>query len=260
MASLVDTPEYLLACNQEKSPENLALFNAANAGSASGVENALKKGAKPNYIHNPDEQKNSLHIAAENGYTAIVKILLDSGAVVNAESGATKDTALTLAAHSGNAETVSLLLERGADVCASNCYGNTALHEAAHDGNDEIIALLLKAGAPVNAKNHKGSTPLAFFCYNQDAKTHEVATAKLLLDGGADASSTDESGMTPLLVACTVGRGDLISLLMEFGACPTVQDGKGRSAEDIANFHGFEDLMVRFGPNSPSKRFGNRAF
>jgi uncharacterized protein len=260
MASLVETPEYLLACNQVKSAENLALFNAANAGSASGVESALKKGAKPNYIHNPDEQKTSLHIAAENGYTAIAKILLENGAVVDAASGSTKNTALMLAAHSGNADTVALLLENGADVSASNCYGNTALHEATHDGNDEIVAMLLKAGAPVNAKNHKGSTPLAFFCYNQDAKTHEIGTAKLLLDNGADASSLDESGMTPLLVACTVGRSDLITLLMEYGACPTVQDGKGRTAEDIATFHGFEDLMVRFGHNSPSKRFGNRAF
>jgi len=259
MASLVETPEYLHASNQLKSAENLALYNAANAGSASGVEGALKKGAKPNYIHNPDDQKTSLHIAAENGYHAIVKILLENGADVDIASGATKNTALILAAHSGSADTVSLLLSSGAEATAANCYGNTALHEAAQDGNDEIIAILLKAAAHPNAKNHKGSTALNFFCYGKDAQTHPTQTAKLLLDGGANASSSDDAGMTPLLVACTVGRSDLISLLMEFGACPTVKDDSGRSAEDIAKFHGYQDLMVRFGPNSPSKRFGDRS-
>lgn len=257
MASLVHPPEYLLACNQEKSPENLALYNAANAGSASGVESALKKGAKVNYIHNPDDQKNSLHVASEKGYAAIAKILLDNGAVVEAHSGATKNTALTLAARSGNPDTINILLDFNADVNASNCYGNTPLHEAAEEGDKEILSILLKAGADVNAKNHKGSTPLAFFCYSKDSKTHPIATAKLLLDAGADASSLDEVGMSPLLVACTVGRSDLISLLMEYGACPTIRDKNGRSAEDIATFHGYEDLMVRFGPNSPSKRFNH---
>ena len=71
--------EYLLQRNQEKSPENVALYKAATCGSLTGVENALKKGAKPNYIHHPDEQKNSLHVVCENGYYDIAKLLLDNG-------------------------------------------------------------------------------------------------------------------------------------------------------------------------------------
>lgn len=250
--------EYLLQKNQEKSPENIALFNAAMVGSKAGVESALQKGGKPNYFHNPQEQKNSLHISCENGYHEIVKLLIEHGAVLEALSGVSQATPMVFAAQSGSPETVQVLVDAGARVNAANCYGNTPLHEAAHDGNGDIVDILLKAGADVNAKNHKGSCPLSFMCYSENAETHPVSVAKKLLDARANASSTDEEGMTPLLVACASGRSDLISLLMDYGACPTVRDNSGRSATDIANFHGHPELMVRFGPDSPMKRFGDR--
>lgn len=139
-----------------------------------------------------------------------------------------------------------------------NCYGNTALHEAAHEGHTEVLKLLIKAGAELNVQNHKGSTPLAFYCFNNDPETHPVSNARHMLQAGAHAGSKDKSGMTPLLVSCTAGRNDLISVLMDFGACPTAKDDRGRTASDIAEFHGYPDLIQRFGPDSPMRRFGEQ--
>ena len=129
-----------------------------------------------------------------------------------------------------------------------NCYGNSALHEAAHEGHTEVIELLLKSGAEVNVRNHKGSTPLSFFCYNSDKESHPESTLRMLLTNGAHVGATNGEGMTALLCAATAGRNDLISALMDFGACPTAKDSAGRSASDIADFHGYPDLMQRFGP------------
>lgn len=92
-------PEYS-AENQVPTDANLALFKSALAGSLTGVENALKKGSftiylvsiitftraggKPNFFHRPEDQKNALHVACENGNAEIVEILLKNGALYDA--------------------------------------------------------------------------------------------------------------------------------------------------------------------------------
>ena len=55
---------------------------------------------------------------------------------------------------------VKLLLERGADVNAGDPRGNTAITEAASKGCDrELMRMLIKAGAKINATNASGLTP-----------------------------------------------------------------------------------------------------
>ena len=56
---------------------------------------------------------------------------------------------------------------------AGNGYGNTALHEACRGGNASTVRVLLQAGADVNAENHKGSTPLHIFCYESSGTLYQ---------------------------------------------------------------------------------------
>ena len=56
-------------------------------------------------------------------------------------------TALMLAALEGQTEAVRLLLEAGADVHAKSNDGTTALITAVSEGHPEIVELLRKAGA-----------------------------------------------------------------------------------------------------------------
>ena len=65
-------PSYLLAENQLNSNENINLYMAALNGDLNQVKSNLKAGAKPNYFYRPEEQKNSLHIAAEKGYLEVL--------------------------------------------------------------------------------------------------------------------------------------------------------------------------------------------
>jgi len=58
-------------------------------------------------------------------------------------------TALMSAAYNGQADTVKLLIEKGADVNAE-ARGYTALAAAVYSGNPDIVRMLLRAGADPN--------------------------------------------------------------------------------------------------------------
>ena len=57
-----------------------------------------------------------LMLAAMNGHTPTVKLLLDMGSDINAQIETNRNTALTLACFQGRHEVVSLLVERQANV------------------------------------------------------------------------------------------------------------------------------------------------
>ena len=57
-----------------------------------------------------------LMLAAMNGHTQAVRLLLDMGSDINAQIETNRNTALTLACFQGRHEVVNLLLERKANV------------------------------------------------------------------------------------------------------------------------------------------------
>ena len=57
-------------------------------------------------------------------------------------------------------ETVTLLLDRGIDLNASNRKGWTPLHWAARNDHRELVAFLLERGADRTAMDKYGRTPL----------------------------------------------------------------------------------------------------
>ena len=68
------------------------------------------------------------------------------------------ESALHWAALSGNAATVRLLLERGADPDGFDLRGNTPLHGAADAGHLETARLLLGRARSPGAKNLEGKS------------------------------------------------------------------------------------------------------
>jgi ankyrin repeat protein len=78
-----------------------------------------------------------------------------------------------------------LLLDHGADVNATDSYGNTTLHHVAAsisisaNQRTHFIKLLLKRKADINQKNNDGKTPLyyASIAYN---RSYNVSSKKLV--------------------------------------------------------------------------------
>jgi ankyrin repeat protein len=72
---------------------------------------------------------------------------------------------------------------------------------------------------------------------------------RALLADGADLTSTDETGLTPLMVAASAGSPEIVELLLSAGADPKPKDKFGYSAQDLAYWYG-EYRMGAYTPES----------
>ncbi len=88
-----------------------------------------------------DNETRPLHIAAQEGFIAGVKGLLDHGADIEAVNG-DGETALLIAVRRQRFAVVEQLILRGADLLHADTYGNTALSLAQRRRNAGILRLL----------------------------------------------------------------------------------------------------------------------
>ena len=96
----------------------------------------------------------SLHYAATGGHTAIIQLLLDQSAYIDAESP-NGTTPLMMAARYGNEKAVQLLITEGADWKLKNQLGLTALDFAVQGRRPEAIKLLQSLSSVTDGANPK---------------------------------------------------------------------------------------------------------
>jgi len=148
--------------------------------------------------------------AASVGRTARVAELLDGDPGLVHRASGDGFFPLGLAAFFGHADTVRLLLARGADVAAvaRNPMRVQALHSAVASRNVETVQLLLEAGAPVNDKQQEGWTPLHAAVHAGHAEL-----VRLLVAHGADPALPNDAGQTPAGMAAELGSGEILAAL-----------------------------------------------
>ncbi|HZF78742.1 MAG TPA: ankyrin repeat domain-containing protein [Rubrivivax sp.] len=118
------------------------LMMAALKGNLQGTQRLIERGAQINR-----EGWTPLHYAASNGQedsTAVVKLLLDRGAPVDARAP-NGNTPLMMAARYGAFRSAELLLARGADRRLRNNAGMTAAELARLEGRDSLAERLSPA-------------------------------------------------------------------------------------------------------------------
>lgn len=113
-----------------------ALMMAALRGNLAWCERLLARGASVN-----KSGWSPLHYAATGPEPKVVKLLLERGAVVDAESP-DKTTPLMMAARYGKEESVTLLLARGADPKRTNARNMNAADFARGGGRDWLAERL----------------------------------------------------------------------------------------------------------------------
>ena len=205
------------------------------AGDAASVDALLAR--DPSLVNATDEDGlTPIVVATYYGQEAMASLLANRGAVLDLFSAAARGnterlrglldedptrinayspdgwTPLALAAFFGRATTIERLLERGADVNAKsrNAMGNLPIHAAAAGGRTEAVAALLAGGADVNAVDVRGWTPLALAAQNGSR-----AIVELCLAHGADAYSRSHDGRSALDVAQVAGNDEIVALLRE---------------------------------------------
>jgi len=99
-----------------------------------------------------------LHLAAIIDNVKVVRILINSGADIDAADPVNRIRPLHNAAKNGCPNVSEFLLKHGADMDAQTARGDTALHLAAANGHADIVSLLLNYHANHAASNSAGFT------------------------------------------------------------------------------------------------------
>jgi len=105
------------------------------------------------------------------------------------------------------------------------------LHRAAADGDMALAQSLIKEGVPLNLFDDIGYAPLHYA-----AKYEDHAMVKLLLDAGADINAREEetNSNTAVSVAASDASPEMVKLLLQRGADPTITGWMGMDANDVA--------------------------
>jgi len=184
----------------------------------------------------PNRREQLLLTAAREGCVADIENLLESGLGIDAP-GSAGETALHLAAANGRTAVVNLLLSLGADpmvrttapladtVSLAGAASRTAAHAAAAAGHHAALSALLEHDTSALAVSDAGGdTCLHLACANG----HEAVAELLLRRQGVDAQSTT-TGATPLAVAAGLGLLPVVQLCLAYGSAVDTADWEGNT-------------------------------
>lgn len=176
------------------------------------------------------EDDSALDVAAASGQLEIMRELIRRGANVNALDRIKGFNVFFRAGLSDRAsEAIDILVAAGGHVNSEDSAerNSTALHYFANLGSSDAVAALLRHGAKVNKKDKRGATPIHLAAGNG-----HVDVVKALIAAGAHLSSRleDDSCMAALDIAATKGHVSVLEVLLDGGAKTYSVDLHGRTA------------------------------
>ena len=176
------------------------------------------------------------------GVVDVVRHLLQLGANVNMtilDDDNFRETLLHRVARSGSIAMLNLLLEQGAIVDALDTDGSSALHQAALKERADVLLVLIGAGAKVDLPDNDGATALHFA-----ANSGNEVVLRVLLGAGASVTNADLYGVTPLHYAAGIGSVNVVQMLLKAGARVNAANERGITALHWAAMAGHIDVML----------------
>ncbi|XP_077481102.1 ankyrin-3-like isoform X8 [Stigmatopora argus] len=169
-----------------------------------------------------------LHIAAHYGNINVATLLLNRGAAVDFK--ARNDiTPLHVASKRGNGNMVRLLVERGAKIDARTKDGLTPLHCGARSGHEQVVEMLLNRGAPILSKTKNGLSPL-----HMATQGDHLNCVQLLLHHDAPVDDVTNDYLTALHVAAHCGHYKVAKVIVDKKANPNAKALNGFTPLHIA--------------------------
>jgi ankyrin repeat protein len=194
----------------------------AAADDAAKVALLLSNGVDPKY-RAPSGYDAMTVSASYRGSAAAMAALIAAGADVQPpESVKIKHSPLLFASMSGDLDSVSLLLGRG----ASPNRRDSPLSEAITFGHVDVVRALIAAGAKVDLVESTGVNLMHWATL-----TNRADVIPELAKAGVAINAVDEHGYTPLMYAATIDFGDTttIDALLASGADRTIRNASGRT-------------------------------
>ena len=190
----------------KKKEQECELIAAASKGDTETVFRLLEQGVPADPVSITPEDRyygsSALFVAARNGHSGAVKLLLEHGADPEHRDGPGM-TPVIYSTANNHKEILKMLIDAGADVNAASASGFTAFMAAARYRGPEIIDLLLEHGADIGARDQSGQTALHFAMYRNDpcnGKDEFLPVVRRLIEKGADLNAVDNNGDTPLYI------------------------------------------------------------
>lgn len=183
-----------------------------------------------------------LILLAESGNTEQVLQLLQKGADINA-TDQKGSTAIMAATYHNQIETVKALVQEGADINIQDDRLDNVVLYAGAEGSLEIIRIAIEAGADMTITNRFGGTALI----PASERGHVEVVKELLTNSDIDVNHINRLHWTALLEAVILGDGgekhqEIVQLLVEHGADLTIGDEDGITPLEHAEDKGFHEI------------------
>lgn len=217
------------------------LFGALRCSHQIMVENQIAKGFDINFKKSGEAYKvkgpfmshriqtslySPLHVAVLHSSIKTISLLINKGADVNIMDEQLR-TPLHFAVVANRIGVVNLLIDFGAQMDLQSSSGRSPLIEAVIGENDECARLLVERGADLDLCDLKGSSVLHLLCFS---RTPNMELIKFVLEKGAKVDITNKKGATPLMFAANLKQIPLVKLLLDHGANINHRDNQGYSA------------------------------
>ena len=231
---LYDVPS-LEDCWRGLGPPPFALHRACSAGLLSAVSRLLS--AEVDVNEKDEKRLTPVYYVAVSGNTAIIRMLVERGADVNAQGGYYGNS-LQAASYQGHEPIVRLLLKNKVNInTQGGNYGN-ALQAASARGHELIMRLLLENKANVNAQGGEYGNALQA----ASSQGHE-SIVRLLLENKADVNAQGGHYGNALQAASRGGHESIVRLLLENKADVNAQGGLYGNTLQAASRGGHESIV-----------------
>jgi ankyrin repeat protein len=156
----------------------------------------------------------AIHFAAQAGNLKLVKQMAVRGLRLDLPN-ADKWTPLHFAVQGGHIDLIRFLISQDVSVNHITAQGLSPLHFAGQTGDEYIVTLLIESGASLDAKDSSGQTPLHYAITSQC-----LNCVKFLLNFAADPNIMDRDGFAPLHIAASEGNYIMAEALLDGKAIP----------------------------------------
>jgi len=196
--------------------EDSTLVNAKNSkGETAVLMAAYYRSSEIKQLLLNNNAELNIFEAAAVGHTHRVKELLTQSPELAESYSPDGFTPLGLAAHFGNEETVTFLLDQGANINARGKDGNLnnmAIHAAIAGNYEHVVKLLIQYGADINVKC-EGKWRLGFTPLHVAGYFGRESIINMLLQAGSDKLAVNDNGQTAHEVALQRNHPESAALL-----------------------------------------------
>ncbi len=217
-----------------------ALMLAARKGDFLSTQRLLDAGARVNAVNSSNET--ALTLAFLEDHADLMQTLLARGADPNVKTyDLNYNPPLVIATlrkfnrpvyGDTTCRTLArLMLDKGADVHATDSNGDTPLLVAIEVEEPEIAQWLIARGADINKGNQTGDTPLQVSV--NDAGS--LSILKVLLQRGVDVTTAHNNGWNLLCWAAETGNTAIAKEALRRGLSVNSRDKRGRTPLDVCS-------------------------